>query len=125
MKQSKINVTHLSKRNNATSRPIRALPVVLSTAGKLLRYLHGSYLLPDRNPSFQCFVSLIFSSFITCHLSLSIVDLLNRPVHSNRALSSLYQYKTRPLLLIGYKCVLGLGQTLWSKAFFKNRSVHV
>ncbi len=24
----------------------------LSTAGKLLRYLRGSYLLPDRNPSF-------------------------------------------------------------------------
>ncbi len=24
----------------------------LSTAGKLLRYLCGSYLLPDRNPSF-------------------------------------------------------------------------
>ncbi len=24
----------------------------LSTAGKLLRYLHGSYLLPDHNPSF-------------------------------------------------------------------------
>ncbi len=32
--------------------------------------------MPDRNPSFQCFVSLIFSSFIICHLSLSIVDLL-------------------------------------------------
>ncbi len=27
-------------------------PWVLSTAGKLLRYLRGSYLLPDRNPSF-------------------------------------------------------------------------
>ncbi len=36
------------------------------------------------------------------------------PVHSNRALSSLYQYKTRPLTAD------------WrSKAFFKNRSVHV
>ncbi len=33
---------------------IRALsaPWVLSTAGKLLRYLRGSYLLPDRNPYF-------------------------------------------------------------------------
>ncbi len=26
-------------------------PWVLSTAGKLLRYLYGSYFLPDRNPS--------------------------------------------------------------------------
>ncbi len=35
-------------------RQIRALraPWVLSTAGNLLRYLHGSYLLPDRNPAF-------------------------------------------------------------------------
>ncbi len=40
---------------------------------------------------------------------------------------SLLSISTRhaPLLLIGYKCVLGLGQTLRSKAFFKNRLVHV
>ncbi len=30
-----------------------------------------------------------------------------------------------PLLLIGYKCVLGLSPMLWSKAFFKNRLVHL
>lgn len=28
---------------------------------------------------------------------------------------------TRPLLLIGYEFILGLGLTLWSEMFFKNR----
>ncbi len=71
-----------------------------------------------------CF-SDIFLFFYLPSLSIYSRSANIRPVHSKRALSSLYQYKTRPLLLIGYKCVLGLGQTLRSKAFFKNRSVHV
>ncbi len=68
MKQCKINVTHLSKRNKATSasdsRP---------TAGKLLRCLHGYYLLPDHNPSFLMFCfSDIFLSFYLPSLSIYI-----------------------------------------------------
>ncbi len=51
VKQSKTNVTHLSRRNKQPRRPIAGLPApwVLSSAGKLIQYLHGSYFLPYRN----------------------------------------------------------------------------
>ncbi len=48
LKQSKTNVTHLLRRNKATSASDRRPPWVLSSAGKLIRYLHGSYFLPYR-----------------------------------------------------------------------------
>ncbi len=100
---NKAKSTFLSYKKETTQplHPIRVRPVswVLSTAGKLLRYLRGNYLLADRNPNFWCFVSLMFSSFFICHLSLyNYSRSANiRPVLSNRVLSSLYQYKTRPL----------------------------
>ncbi len=37
----------------------------------------------------------------------------------------LFFFFSDPLLLIGYKCVLGHGLTLWSKVFFKNCLVHL
>ncbi len=54
VKQCKINVTYLSRRNNATTASDSNHSCSLSflTAGKLLWYLPGSYILPDRNPSF-------------------------------------------------------------------------
>ncbi len=58
-------VTHLSRRNKATSASNRrpSAPGVLSSAGKLIRYLHGSYFLP------YCF-PLLFLSAISIFLSL-------------------------------------------------------
>ncbi len=106
---------------------IRAIsaPWVLSTAGKLLRYLRGSYLLPDRNPSFWCFVPPIFAFFYLPVLSIYSRSANIRPVHSNWVLSLLAITRHAPLLLIGCKCVLGHGPTLRSKAFFKNCLVHL
>ncbi len=45
------DVTRLSERNKATSASDRrpSAPWVLSSAGKLIRYLHGSYFLPYRS----------------------------------------------------------------------------
>ncbi len=103
-------------------RPIRALPAPWDslTTEKLLRYLRGSYLLPDRKPSFKCFVPPIFSFF----LSLSIVDLLISVCALKlSALFSLSLKDTPPVLLIGYMCVLG--PTLRSNAFFKNCLMHL
>ncbi len=126
VKQSKINVTHLSKRNNTTSAsdssPSRSLS--FSPAGKLLRYLHGSYLLPDHNPFFNV-LFLWFSSFFICHFSLSVVDLLISILYTQIERSLLSISTRLPILLVGCKCGLGLGQALRSKAFFKNRFVHV
>jgi len=65
VKQSKTNVTHLSRRNKLPH-PIAGLPApwVLSSAGKLIRYLHGSYFLlclhwtqaawHDKSPTVNC-----------------------------------------------------------------------
>ncbi len=51
MNQSKTNVTHLSRRKKATSASDcrSSTPWVLSSAGKLIRYLHGFYFLPYRS----------------------------------------------------------------------------
>ncbi len=57
------SVTHLSRRNKATSASDRrpSAPWVLSSAGKLIRYLHGSYFLPYRSADvfLFCFLSAI------------------------------------------------------------------
>ncbi len=104
VKRSKINVTHLSRKNNATtasnSRPSLSLSSLVTR--KLLQYLQGSYLLPDHNPSFKCFVSQIFSFSFFFKKNLPSLSIYSwsaniRPVHSNWALSSLYHYKTCPL----------------------------
>ncbi len=49
--QCRYGVTHLSRTNKATSASDRrpSAPWVLSSAGKLIRYLHGSYFLPYRS----------------------------------------------------------------------------
>ncbi len=78
------------------------------------------------DPTYCLIVTLLFNVLFLWYFPLFYLPSLSiycrsaniGPVHSNRALSSLYQYKTHPLLLIGCKCVLGLGQTLRSKVFF-------
>ncbi len=62
-------VTHLSGRNKATSASDRrpSAPWVLSSAGKLIRYLHRSYFLPY--PSADIFL-FCFLSAISIFLSL-------------------------------------------------------
>ncbi len=64
--------------------------------------------------------------FFIFHLSLSIIDLLIS-IMCTQIECFLLSIITRnaPLLLIGYKSVLGLGLTLWSKAFFKYSLVHL
>ncbi len=76
------------KETTQPRRPIRALPApwVLSTAGDLLRYLHGSYTLPDRNPSSYvlflryfplCLVNLLISVLYT-QIELSLLAIITR-----------------------------------------------
>ncbi len=95
-----------------------------TTAGKLLHYLRGSSSLIVN--IFNVLFFWYFPLFFISHLSIYIRSANIRPVDSNWALSSL-SIITRhaPLLLIGYKCTLGLCPTLWSKAFFKYCSVHL
>ncbi len=95
VKQSKININR--RETTPPQRPSRAVPApwVLSTTRKLRRYLRGSYLYPDHNSSIVLF--LIFSFFYLPSLSIYSRSANISPVYSNRALSSLYQYKTRPL----------------------------
>ncbi len=76
--KAKYTLLTYQKETTQPQVPIRALPTpwVLSTAGKLLRYLRRSYLLPDRYPYFQCFVSLIFSTFLSA-ISLYLYSLVH------------------------------------------------
>ncbi len=71
-------VTHLLRRNKATSasdcRP--SAPWVLSSAGKLIRCLHGSYFLPYRSADVFLFC---FLSAISIFLSLGSANV--HPVH--------------------------------------------
>ncbi len=82
LKQCKINITHLSRRNNATlafDLSSSCSLSVLSTTGKLLRYLRR-YLLPDRKPfcSSDIFLSFYFPFLPIYNRSANI-----HPVHSN------------------------------------------
>ncbi len=76
--KAKYTLLTYQKETTQPQCPIQALPTpwVLSTAGKLLRYLRRSYLLPDRYPYFQCFVSLIFSTFLSA-ISLYLYSLVH------------------------------------------------
>ncbi len=110
------------KKNNTTSASeFEPFPLLefLSITGKLLRYLHGSYLLPDHNPYFLMFCFFDIFLFFICHFSLSVVDLLISVLYTQIE-RSLLSISTRhaPLLLVGYKCVLGLGQALRQKKRF-------
>ncbi len=100
VKQSKINVTHLSRRNNAT----------LTSDSRHPWDLRRSYFLPNLNPYFLCFVSLIFSFSFFYLTSLSIYNQYANILCAQieRSLLSIIT-KHVPLLLIGHKCVLGLG----------------
>ncbi len=79
------SVTHLSRRNKATSASDRrpSAPWVLSSAGKLIRYLHGSYFLPYHSTDvfFFCFLSAI-SIFLSLgsavHWTLSLLHIMSR-----------------------------------------------
>ncbi len=95
--QCRYGVTHLSRTNKATSASDRrpSAPWVLSSAGKLIRYLHGSYFLPYRSAdvfrfSFLSAISIFLSLGSAVHWTLS-------PPHHE------------PYMLIGYKFVLVLG----------------
>ncbi len=103
VKQSKINVTPHLKITNTTSESDSSSSRSLSS---LHRWKSAPIFLPDRNP----FVSLIFSYFFfICHLSLSIVNLIISVLCTQIERSPL-SISTRHahLLLIGYRCVLGL-----------------
>ncbi len=79
VKQSKINVTHLSRRNNATSASDSSPSCSLSSLHrwKAASIFTRSYLLPDRNPSFPSEFSSFLSSYnIYLSIYLSIIDLL-------------------------------------------------
>ncbi len=128
MKRSKINVTHQSRRKQRNF-GVRFEPFPLHEFSPPLESCSDIYAGPT-----SCLIATlllmycfydIFLSFI-CHLSLSIVDLLIS-VLCTQIEHSLLSIITRhaPLLLIGYKCVLGLGPTLWSKVFFKYCLVHL
>ncbi len=73
-------VTNLSRRNKATSASDRrpSAPWVLSSAGKLIRYLHGSYFLPYRSADVFLFCFFIHHLYL---LSASIGSATVRPVH--------------------------------------------
>ncbi len=130
VKQSKINVTHLSRRNNTTSASDSSPSRSLSFSPPL-ESCSDIY----AGPTSCLIVTLLFNVlfiwyfpfyFFICHFSLSVVDLLISVLYTQIE-RSLLSISTRhaPLLLVGCKCGLGLGQALWSKAFFKNRFVHV
>ncbi len=117
---TKSKLLRYQKETTQPLRPIQALPTpwVLSTAGKMLRYLRGSYPCLILNFLFNVLFLWYFPLLLSA-ISLSIDDLLIS-VLCTRIERSLLTISTRhaPLLLIGYKCVLGLGQTLRSKRFF-------
>ncbi len=65
-------VTHLSRINKATSASDRrpSAPWVLSSAGKLIRYSHGSYFLPQTFYSFVFLSAIsIFVAWLGCSLN--------------------------------------------------------
>ncbi len=99
VKRSKINVTHLSRRNNATSAydssPSRSL-----SFSSPLESCSDIY----AGPTSWLIVTLLFNVLFLWYfpLFLSAISLYSRsadirPVHSNWALSSPCHYKTRPL----------------------------
>ncbi len=98
------------------------------TAGKLLHYLRGSSSLIVN--LFNVLFFWYFPLFFISHLSIYSRSANIRPVDSNWVPSFL-SIITRhaPLLLIGYKCTLGLCPTLWSKnsafkiTFFQRNSI--
>ncbi len=108
-------VTHLSRRNKSTSASDRrpSAPWVLSSAGKLIQYLHGSYFLPNRSADvfLFCFLSAI-SIFL---LSLGSA---NRSCALMSALSSASWVDT-PLTADWLQVSVSLAPTQFSKAFWK------
>ncbi len=108
-------VTHLSRRTKATSASDRrpSVPWVLSSAGKLIRYLHGSYFLPYRS-SFSSFVfyppSLSFCRSARLFTEHSLLHIMSRHAPYCWLATSLFWYSA---------------PTQFSKAFLKNDIPHL
>ncbi len=121
MKQRKINVTHLLGRKNYASVRFQAFPLLEFSSP--LERCSDIY----AGPTSCLIVTLLFNVLFLWYFPLFYLPSLSInsrsanicPVHSKWALSSLCHYKTRPLRIIGYKCVLGLSLMLLSKAFFQ------
>ncbi len=126
VKQSKINVTHLSKRNNTTSAsdssPSRSL-----NFSPPLESCSDIYAGPTScliiTLLFNVLFLLIFSSFFICHFSLSVVDLLISILYTQIERS--FCQDTPPYCWLAASVFWDFGQALRSKEFFKNRFVHV
>ncbi len=118
VKRSKIN---LSKTNNTTSASDSSPSHSLSSLHRWKAAPIFTWALPLAwsEPFFLLFCFSDIFLFFIGHLSLSIVDLLIS-VLCIQIENSLLSISTRHghKLLIGYKCVLWLGQTLRSKAVF-------
>ncbi len=125
VKRSKINVTHLSKKTKATSesatQPSRSLSSLQrrKSAPIFTRVLPLADLIVTL--LLKSFVSLIFSYFYLPSFSIYSWPANISPVHANWVLPSVIT-RHAPLLLIGYKCVLGHGPTLWSSVSQKSLS---
>ncbi len=107
---------HLSRRNKATPASYRrpSAPLVLSSAGKLIRYLHGSHFLPYHSADVFRFC------FFIPHLCLSVTQL----GCSLKALSSTPLVDT-PLTADWLQVCFGSRPGLFSKAFLKNDIPHL
>ncbi len=104
-------VTHQSGRNKATSASDRrpSAPWVLSSAGKLIRYLHGSYFLPYRSADISSFVfyppSLSFCRSARLFTERSLLHIMSRHAPYCWLATSLFWYSA---------------PTQFSKTFLKN-----
>ncbi len=103
--------------------PIAGLPtpLVLSSAGKLILYLHGSCFLPYRKPSFVPQMFLLFCFFIR-HLYLSVTysaRLMSVMCTERSLLPIMSRHAPYCWLATSFLLVLGF-PTQFSKAFLKN-----
>ncbi len=111
-------VTNLSRRNKATSasdhRP--SAPWVLSSAGKLIRYLHGSYFLPYR-------ASRLLDIFLFCFLSADSFCHLARLFTERSLLHIICRHA--PYCWLATSLFWYSAPTQFSKAFLKNDIPHL
>ncbi len=105
-------VTHLSRRTKATSVSDRrhSAPWVLSSAGKLIRYLHGSYFLPYRSADVFLFCFLSFCCSARLFTERSLLHIMSRHAPYCWLATSLFWYSA---------------PTQFSKAFLENDIPHL
>ncbi len=107
--------------------PITGLPApwVLSSAGKLIWYLHGSYFLPYRKPSF---VPQTFSSFVFYPVSLSFcrrsAQLMSVMCTDERSLLCIMS-RHAPYCWLATSLFWYSAPTQFSKAFLKKYIPHL